>query len=47
MKYFTSLMSPKKVGYEARELEHSIFTEADSLEELKQQIKEAVHCQFG
>jgi len=34
-------------GYEARELEHSIFTEADSLEELKQRIKEAVHCHFG
>lgn len=33
-------------GYEAKALDHSIFTDADSLEELKQNVKEAVHCHF-
>jgi hypothetical protein len=33
-------------GYEARALGHSIFTEADTLEELKQNLREAVHCHF-
>ena len=30
----------KEGGYEARSLGHSIFTEADSIEELKEKIKE-------
>jgi len=33
-------------GYEARALAYSIFTEAETLEDLKNQIREAVHCHF-
>ena len=33
-------------GYEAKALGHSIFTEGDTMEELKDNIKEAVHCHF-
>ncbi|KAF0140031.1 MAG: 2-oxoisovalerate dehydrogenase [Stygiobacter sp. RIFOXYC12_FULL_38_8] len=33
-------------GYEARALSDSIFTEAENLEELKKNIKEAVACHF-
>ena len=33
-------------GYEARALGHAIFTEADSFEELKEQIRDAVRCHF-
>jgi len=33
-------------GFEARALGHAIFTEADTIEELKQCIKEAIHCHF-
>ena len=33
-------------GYEARALDHSIFTEADSLEELRAMVKDAVACHF-
>ena len=33
-------------GYEARALGHAIFTEADSLEELKAQVRDAVRCHF-
>jgi hypothetical protein len=33
-------------GFEARALGHSIFTEAESTEELKENIKEAVRCHF-
>ena len=33
-------------GYVARALGYSIFTEADSWEELKQAIRDAVHCHF-
>lgn len=33
-------------GYEARALGHSIFTEADSLEELRSMVKDAVVCHF-
>jgi hypothetical protein len=33
-------------GYEARALGHSIFTEADSFEELKAMIRDAVSCHF-
>ncbi len=37
--------SPEQ-GYEARALGYSIFTEADSLEELKKAIQDAVICHF-
>ena len=33
-------------GYEAKALGESIFTEADSLEELKLNIREAIQCHF-
>ena len=33
-------------GYEARALDHPIFTEADSLEALRDMVKDAVHCHF-
>ena len=33
-------------GFEARALGHSIFTEAETAEELKENIKEAVRCHF-
>jgi len=33
-------------GYEAHALGNSIFTEAETLDELKQNIREAVACHF-
>ncbi|MFC1559217.1 2-oxoisovalerate dehydrogenase [Gemmatimonadota bacterium] len=33
-------------GYIARALGESIFTEADSLEDLREEIREAVTCHF-
>ena len=33
-------------GYSARALGESIFTEADTLEELRRNIRDAVDCQF-
>lgn len=33
-------------GYEARALGYSIFTEADTLEELKGSVADAVRCHF-
>jgi len=33
-------------GYEARSLNHSIFTEADTFEKLKEMIQDAVSCHF-
>jgi hypothetical protein len=33
-------------GYEAHALGHSIYTEADSIEELKAMIKDSVQCHF-
>ena len=33
-------------GYVARALGESIFTEADTLDELRRMIREAVHCHF-
>lgn len=33
-------------GYQAKALGFSVYTEADSLEELKAKIKEAVECHF-
>jgi hypothetical protein len=33
-------------GFEARALGHAIFTEADSAEELRDMIREAVACHF-
>ena len=33
-------------GYTAKALDHAIFTEADSLDELKAMVQEAVRCHF-
>lgn len=33
-------------GFTARALGYSIFTQADSLEELKEMVKDAVECHF-
>jgi len=33
-------------GFTARALGHSIFTEADSMEALREQIRDAVKCHF-
>ncbi len=33
-------------GYEARALGYSIYTQAETIDELKQMIKDAVHCHF-
>ena len=33
-------------GYEARALETAIFTEAETLQELKESIRDAVRCHF-
>jgi predicted RNase H-like HicB family nuclease len=33
-------------GFTARAVGHSIFTEADTLEELRQNVREAVECHF-
>jgi hypothetical protein len=33
-------------GYEARALGHPIFTQADTLEELKTMLRDAVACHF-
>lgn len=34
-------------GYEARALGHPIFTEGESLEEIRESVKDAVRCHFG
>ena len=33
-------------GYEACAVGHSIFTHADSIEELRREVRDAVHCHF-
>jgi predicted RNase H-like HicB family nuclease len=33
-------------GFTARALTHSIFTQGETLDDLKEQIKDAVHCHF-
>ncbi len=34
------------MGYEASALGHAIFTQADSLDELKAMVQDAVRCHF-
>ena len=34
-------------GYLARSLSHSIFTQADTLNELRDMVRDAVTCHFG
>jgi hypothetical protein len=33
-------------GFEAKALSHSIFTEAETLDELKKNVQDAVRCHF-
>ncbi len=33
-------------GYQARALDHSIFTDAETMEDLKANVRDAVHCHF-
>jgi len=42
---FTVQNSPEG-GYEARALGHSIFTQADSMDELREMVRDAVRCHF-
>ena len=35
-----------EVGFEARALGHSIYTDADTLDELKKKVQDAVRCHF-
>ena len=41
-----SVQESAEGDYEARALGHSIFTQADSMEELKRNVREAVQCHF-
>ena len=41
-----SVQESPEGGYEARALGHSIFTEADTLDELKIMLRDAVRCHF-
>ena len=41
-----SVQESPEGGYEARSLGHSIFTQADTMEELKRSVREAVLCHF-
>jgi hypothetical protein len=34
-------------GYEARALGHTIFTQAETLEELRETVRDAVRCHFA
>ena len=43
---FTVQESPEG-GYEARALGHSIFSQAETLEELKSIVRDAVNCHFA
>ena len=42
---FTVQDSPEG-GYEARALGYSIFTQADTLDELKEMVRDAARCHF-
>jgi hypothetical protein len=41
-----SMQESSEYGYEARALGYSIFTEADTIDEWKGNVREAVHCHF-
>ena len=42
-----SIQESPEGGFEARALGHPIFTQADSLDELKIMLRDAVACHFG
>ena len=41
-----SVQESPEGGYEAQALGQAIFTQADSMEELKRNVREAVQCHF-
>ena len=41
-----SVQESPEGGYEARALGYSIFTQADTMDELKLNVREAVRCHF-
>ncbi len=41
-----SVQDSPEGGYEARALGHSIFTQAETFDELKRNVREAVLCHF-
>jgi hypothetical protein len=41
-----SVQESPEGGYEAQALGHAIFTQADNMEELKRNVREAVQCHF-
>jgi hypothetical protein len=43
----TTVQESPEGGYEARALGHSIFTQANSIEELKTMVRDAVSCHFA
>jgi predicted RNase H-like HicB family nuclease len=42
-----SVQESPEGGYEARSLDHSIFTQAETMEEPEANVKDAVACHFG
>lgn len=42
-----SVQESPEGGYEARAVGHSIFTQAETMDELKLNVREAVRCHFG
>jgi hypothetical protein len=41
-----SVQESPEGGFEARALGHSIFTQADTMDQLKANVREAVRCHF-
>ena len=41
-----SVQESSEGGFEARAIGHPIFTEADSMEELRDMVRDAVRCHF-
>jgi len=41
-----SVQESPEGGYEARAIGHSIFTEAESMDELRSLVRDAVRCHF-
>ena len=42
-----SVQESPEGGYEARALGHPIFTQADTMEELKTMLRDAIACHFA
>jgi hypothetical protein len=42
-----SVQESPEGGYEAHALGHSIFTQADTLDELRANVRDALACHFG